>query len=128
VDAVEEAYLAYDSVVLAKVVSVESGSFPLHPELKELLLSGEITTFALEHAWKGDPAVTFRTRIVTQCCFCGMSFVVGEHYLLYLTGPDDDGFYDTSSCSRSARSADAGDDIAVLEQKVRPNKSLEPTR
>ncbi len=86
---VYRAYVKSQAVVLAKAVNVKvEGDI-------------EITEFITVRAWKGIQTNRFYTEINTMCCICGTSFTKGKEYLLYLSGPDDKGYFRTSMCTRT---------------------------
>lgn len=60
------------------------------------------TQFVALQSWKGEHGKRFFTDIVIACCMCGYTFEQGQTYLLYLHGPDNNGYYRTSSCSRTS--------------------------
>lgn len=107
-DQVREAFESASSVVLAKVETIEK----LEPfQYSQDDDSSEQRTFYYRHkthfsevqSWKGKHGKQFYTNIVVACCMCGYTFEEGRVYLLYLYGPDEQGFYSTSSCSRTTR-------------------------
>jgi len=80
----------------------------------------EITEFLAIRSWKGKFGDYFRTKVNMACCVCGISFVPGETYLLYLNGPDENGYYDTHMCMRTThfKSDRARQDIQFLNELV----------
>lgn len=91
------------AVVLARAESISEAQLPSpFGGTDSLRLPGEITHFSEIRSWKGSHGKQFYTRIVTACCMCGKSFSEGDTYLLYLYGPDDEGFYGASTCSRTS--------------------------
>ncbi|MCW8127517.1 hypothetical protein [Microbulbifer halophilus] len=106
------------AVVLARAESISEAQLPSRfgrPESEGY--PGEITHFSEIRSWKGSHGKQFYTRITTACCMCGRSFDEGDTYLLYLYGPDDEGFYSTSICSRtSAQSRVEEGELEVLER------------
>jgi hypothetical protein len=55
---------------------------------------------------------------------CGIDFQEGETYLVYANGDEDSDVLSTSSCSRTRRLSDAGDDLTYLFfYKNRPEES-----
>lgn len=77
---------------------------------------GEITEFSVVESWKGSHAKQIYTAIVTQCCLCGMRFAKGSRHLLYVYGPNKNGFYGTSICTRTKPIERAVEDIDVLNR------------
>ena len=115
------------SVVLATVEGIEQKDYgmpegPIAPGSNFGRI--DLTHFSEVKSWKGDHAKHFYTRIEVSCCMCGYVFEVGKTYLLYLHGPDNEGYYVTGICSRTAHESDALDDIKVLDSAV-PNKALQ---
>ena len=116
-EAVEKDYNFSSSVVLAQAVSVKTVEMQrFHKRLEyddqnadkhyksyyqDRTYEGQETRFSVIKSWKGDPKEDLYTRIVNQCCLCGFSFEDNKKYLLYLYGPDKDGFYATSFCMRT---------------------------
>ncbi|TRW49444.1 hypothetical protein FM042_00845 [Aliidiomarina halalkaliphila] len=74
------------------------------------------THFVTKQTWKGDHGPTFTTDIVTACCLCGYVFREGQTYLLYLYGPNEDGYFSTSTCSRTKIASDDIDkELEILD-------------
>ena len=96
-----------DAVALARVVRVEVDEAD-HPSVFET----QTTTFKTVRFWKGDIGPVFQTRISTPC---GMVFMPGETYLLYLSPRDDAGYLSVPMCTRSAEVRKAARDIEVLD-------------
>ena len=120
-DAVTRAYNDATSVVLAKV-SAEGPIAASQTYKQEMLYEDDPnlhielrrTEFIALRSWKGTHGKRFYTRINTECCLCGISFSVSETYLLYLYGPDKEGYYSTSMCTRTTRESEAEEDIRHL--------------
>ncbi len=74
--------------------------------------------FSIIKSWKGHLKKDLYTRIITQCCLCGYSFEEKKKYLLYLYGPDKEGFYSTSICIRTTYAENAEEDIEILDELV----------
>ncbi len=119
---VNEAYERYPLIFLGETVSVE------YLDIDENILyiddenveeyeidSGAILKFALPHGdpeyqitvfdvkdiWKGPLQSTFTTKVSIACCICGIEFAANQTYLVYASGPDEEGYYYTSACSPS---------------------------
>jgi len=120
---VEDALGYSSSVVLALATSVTR----VPPEDKHYDPKKDITEFSEIESWKGVHGKKFYTKIVTVCCMCGFRFEQGETYLLYLGGPDAEGFYTTSTCSRTKKLASAKADVQIL-RKLRPDQSIKLDR
>jgi len=115
---VKSAYNDAAAVVLARAESVseERVKRAYLPDNEEIY-PGELTHFSEIRSWKGSHGKQFYTRIITACCMCGISFVAGETYLLYLYGPDKEGFYSTSICSRTSGALNVEDsELRLLDQ------------
>jgi hypothetical protein len=86
-------------------------------------VKGEITTFEVIKSWKGINTKTFRTKIATECCVCGLRFEVSKEYLMYLSFPPSfsdsepvsHDFYWTSICSRTRSTKKTGDEEDILD-------------
>lgn len=117
-DLVRQAHHQADVVVLARAERVEE-QVPMEKKQQHQIRFQELqqTQFVSLKSWKGTFPARFYTRIETSCCVCGYKFKEGREYLLYLTGPDLQGMYQTNICSRT-RVADiqATDEIKVLDQ------------
>ena len=105
--------MAYDGAAVVAEARVESIT-PVAVGLDGY--EGQEVRFTVDHAWKGIKSNVLFTRGPTQSASCGMAFAEGEEYLLYLFGPDGDGYYGTSICSRTKLLRDAGPDIEVLQE------------
>ena len=126
-EAVTELLARASSVVVAEAISVQNAKVPVKEKLpySRTSLEGQITVFNVRESWKGNHSKEFRTRIPTECCVCGMDFSEGDVYLLFLFGPDEEGFYSTGSCSWPKRIEEAKVEIEVLD-KLLANKELSP--
>jgi hypothetical protein len=127
---VRSAVASSSGVYLVRVTQVESVKIPrtasggtwvasdgstIEIPARTYVLEGAITTFDVIKTWKGPTEATVRTRIVTACCVCGVSFEAGGEYLLYASGPDADGFLSTSRCQRGGLAAGAREEIKLLD-------------
>jgi len=117
-EAVLEAYSSSTAVVLATAESIEKVK-TTNPwgkgEVDSYEYDVEITHFISLRSWKGSHGKNFYTRIITNCCMCGLKFTEEETYLLYLDGPHDNGYYSTSTCSRTVNLERAETDIKILD-------------
>lgn len=107
-NAVSSAYKSAAVVVLAKAVKVtnsqEHGNKSEEKSVtryQQGFTRYQHTQFTSIQSWKGKHDTQFFTSIETTCCFCGYQFKQGEHYLLYLDGPDKKGYFTASTCSRT---------------------------
>ncbi|WP_395376580.1 hypothetical protein [Marinicella sp. W31] len=113
--AVTRAFNQADAVVFAHTIKKEETS--VFDEMnQEYAYDAEITQFSIIKSWKGALTTEVKTKIITACCMCGMSFSHSGSYLLYLYGPDDDGYYSTSICSRTKLTEDDDPEIHILDQ------------
>ncbi|RUO38589.1 hypothetical protein CWE13_02790 [Aliidiomarina shirensis] len=120
-ESVNRSFNDASAVVLAKVLSIETyGGKSASDEgyISRSDIEIEITQFRTLQSWKGEHGETFKTRINTACCMCGYAFSSGASYLLYLYGPDDEGYYAASTCSRTTRATNADEEIEVLNRLV----------
>lgn len=113
---VQQAYQQAKVVVLAKAERVRD----LVPDPQEegfRFREKQVTQFVSLKNWKGLSPGRFRTEIETTCCVCGYRFKAGTKYLLYLSGPNEQGAFQTSICSRT-KVADkfAQDEIDLLDK------------
>lgn len=104
---VRESSSSASSVLIAQVESIEISQSDTH-------LTTEITHFSEIESWKGIHGKQIYTKIVTTCCMCGISFVEGKTYLLYLYGPNKQGYYSSSSCTRTKPAEGAEEEVEVL--------------
>ena len=109
-----EMIAAVDAVTLATAIEVKTDySFGNWPDL-----GTKLTKFEPQRTWKGDFHHSFQTKIDTNCCVCGVSFEVGQTYVLFLHGPDAEGYYSTSSCARARirHHQSMEDEILILDE------------
>lgn len=59
----------------------------------------QITDFQTIRVWKGIVGKKLKTKINIRCCNCGFTFTEKDEYILYLSGPDKEGYYKANSCS-----------------------------
>ena len=81
-------------------------------------IEGEETEFAKLDKWKGDIENKVYTRIITECCLCGMKFEKDKVYLVYAYLADDPTYFKVSTCSRSGLFSNKAHDIEVLKKKI----------
>jgi len=82
---VYQAYVRSSAVVLAESVNITV--------VKNL----RIIEFFTISAWKGIEVERFY--VATGAGYCESYFEIGKKYLLYLYGPDDNGYFGSSICS-----------------------------
>ncbi len=133
-EAVTESYENASAVVLATAEHVEN----LEPFVadvwseekghhKKTYYNSQRTQFVAVKSWKGEHGNRFFTEIVIACCMCGYSFEEGENYLLYLHGPDKNGSFSTSSCSRTKKETDKVKKELKILNKIGLTKSSKMT-
>jgi hypothetical protein len=94
-------------------------------ERKNTLYRKQRTHFSVIESWKGMHEERFITEIEVVCCVCGYRFKDGEEYLLYLSGPNDDGYYHASSCSRTKKvTSQFREEIDILRKMAQINAAL----
>jgi len=78
--------------------------------------------FVVSRWWKGGGSAETSVATIDIGSMCGLAFAVGEEWLIYASGPDDG--LSTGLCTRSRKSADAGDDRKALgaSKPADPNK------
>lgn len=114
--AVSQAYKGASSVVVAQVVSIEKQKIrKAWMDKKDASVDGEITRFVTVDSWKGSHGESFATKTIVGGGMCGMAFEEGKAYLLYLYGPDKEGYYSASICSRSIKLEGAKEDLGILK-------------
>lgn len=87
----------------------------------ELNAEYQIATLRLIEKWKGDAEAVVVIKVTTECCLCGYRFEQGETYLVYANGPYEDGYYSTTSCTRTRLFDQSDADIKELD-KLRLSK------
>lgn len=87
------------------------------------------TKFVSIESWKGAHPKRFSTEITTICCVCGYRFVEGTEYLLYLyNGPNKEGYYRTSICTRTKPMTSAtSQEIKLLRELTLTPAESKPT-
>jgi hypothetical protein len=134
-NAVKDVTVSYkNSIAVVKAIarSVEATHIPMDfTQGKATQVKAELTTFEVTKNWKGIKTKTFLTKIATECCVCGISFEIGKEYLLYLSLPihlsdsesesAHNGYYSTSTCSRTRSIEKAAEDEKILN-KITKNK------
>ncbi len=133
-EAVFDSFKRADVVVLATAENVEnretfeSEVYSLEKgHHKETYYNLQRTQFVAVKSWKGAHAKRFYTEIVIACCMCGYIFEEGKNYLLYLYGPDKNGYFSTSSCSRTQRESEAIKEEIEILNKIDLTKSSKKT-
>lgn len=81
-----------------------------------------MATFAVTRWWKGGETAQTRVATIDAGSMCGLSFADAEQWLVYADGPADG--LSAGMCSRTRRSAEAGDDRKALGAGKPPNPAL----
>jgi hypothetical protein len=74
---------------------------------------------AVSAVWKGNLETTTSVYTAFTCCVCGYPFEIGETYLIYADVTGD--HLHTSVCTRTAKLADAAEDLAFLGPGTPPD-------
>jgi hypothetical protein len=86
--------------------------------LSETTESVEVTGFAVRFSvtrrWKGVDTEEVVVRTARDSAACGFAFEVGQDYLVYASAEDEAGTLSTGLCDRTARVADASEDLEAL--------------
>jgi hypothetical protein len=134
VDQVTSSVSSSSAVVWARAESTEDIE-PYETEVwseekgkrKETYYEKQRTQFVAIESWKGLHGKRFFTEVEVVCCVCGYRFVAGEEYLLYLYGPDKNGYYHASTCSRTKIiSSTSREEIEILRKIGLTNQAKRP--
>lgn len=86
--------------------------------LSETTESVEVTGFAVRFSvtrrWKGVDTEEVVVRTARDSAACGFAFEVGQDYVVYASAEDEAGTLSTGLCDRTARVADATEDLEAL--------------
>ena len=123
-----EEYEGASLVISAKAESIVKVTADMDYEISSdsLPFWNEITKFSVIRSWKGrySKYVYIQTEIMSSCA---VSFTKGEKHLLYLYGPDKNGYYSISPCSGFGSLDSAGREIEILK-KIRLNQLLRSSK
>lgn len=86
------------------------------------------TQFYIIEAWKGEKANRVFVQSAITCCLCGYEFPESGVFLVFAYGPDKDGYYEATSCTRPLRRSEANEDIAILNELVDESRTSRSTR
>lgn len=125
-DAAQAKFDRSESVVLAEVEGTVKVKIASNFGDENYEHNGEETHFSTIKSWKGSHGKHFYTRVITDCCMCGLTFEKGEKYLIYMYESKEKGFYKTSICSGNQHYKYAEEEMKALDN-ISPNKSLQPT-
>lgn len=76
------------------------------------------TQFYILDSWKGEKSNRVFVQSAITCCLCGFEFPSSGVFLVFAYGPDKDGYYEATSCTRPLRQSEANEDIAILNELV----------
>ena len=110
------------AVFLGRITSSEMESWREAIPLTEI----RKTKFKILKQWKGAKADDLEFRVDVQCCVCGYEFPPKGEFLVYAYGPTADGYYTTSTCTRTRHASEAGKDIEVLDSLVGDAAAIDP--
>ena len=118
--AVTQAYKGAARVVVAQATVIETRNIKKAWMEKESQgQEGQITRFTVLDNFKGEALDTLSTKSLKSGTSCDVFFEQGKAYLLYLYGPDQEGFYSTTICNRSIMLEGAKQDLEML-RRLRP--------
>ncbi|WP_129647639.1 hypothetical protein [Peristeroidobacter agariperforans] len=86
------------------------------------------TQFYILEAWKGEKASRVFVQSAITCCLCGYEFPKSGVFLVFAYGPDKDGYYEATSCTRPLRRSEANEDIAILNELADESRTSRSTR
>ena len=72
--------------------------------------------FEVERSWSGPETKFIEIETANICCICGITFEVGERWIVYAYGNVKKG-YSTNSCSRTSPIGPKSDDEKYLGRK-----------
>lgn len=110
--AVETAFKKADLVFVGRIESKERFSL----EEYDTEIEYERTQFYVVESWKGEKAARVYIESSVTCCLCGYEFPRTGSFLVYAYGPDANGYYSTSNCSRTKELKAADAEIAILNE------------
>ena len=115
--AVLQAYKGAALVVVAQATAIEKRMIKkAWMEKEHQGEEGQITRFTLLDVFKGEAEDSILTKSLKSNASCDLFFEQGTAYLLYLYGPDQEGYYSTTICNRSIKLEGAKQDLEVLKQ------------
>lgn len=86
------------------------------------------TQFYILEAWKGEKANRVSVQSAITCCLCGYEFPKSGVFLVFAYGPDKDGYYEATSCTRPPRRSEANEDIAIPNELADESRTSRSTR
>ncbi len=96
----------------APCVSGDCDERPSEPTPEAVTTSVDVR-FSVTRQWKGVTTEEIRVRTARDSAACGFPFEVGEDYLVYASA-EQGGALSTGLCDRTARVADASEDLTAL--------------
>jgi hypothetical protein len=74
------------------------------------------TAFLILQSWKGERANRVYVESPVTCCLCGYPFPKSGVFLVYAYFSEKNGYYTTSSCSRTKPIDEADEEIKLLDE------------
>lgn len=115
-EAVTKAFESASLVFLGRIESTET--FRGAERNYDVDLEYQRVQFYVIDSWKGEKATRVYVESTLTCCLCGHHFPESGEFLIYAYGPDENGYYGTSICSRTRPAESAEEDIEVLNTLV----------
>jgi hypothetical protein len=84
------------------------------------------TRFYILESWKGEKANRVYIQSPITCCLCGYKFPKNGTFLVFAYGPDKDGYYEATNCTRPLKRSEAKEDIAILNELATAEQSVQP--
>jgi hypothetical protein len=109
--AVKEALEQADLVFVGRIESTENYNAKEYDEEIQFQRTG----FVILQSWKGEKANRVYVQSPVTCCLCGYPFPRSGVFLVYAYASKD-GYYATSSCSRTKPRESADDEIEFLNE------------
>ena len=109
---VAEALKSASVVFLGRITSSAMESWQERMPLTEV----QKTKFRVTRQWKGVAQQVFELHIDVQCCVCGYEFPKTGEFLVYASGPDAEGYFQTNICTRTKPASEAMKEIEILDE------------
>lgn len=85
--------------------------------------------FLVLQSWKGEKANRVYVQSPVTCCLCGYPFPKSGVFLVYAYSSEEDGYYTTSSCSRTKPADNADEEIKLLDElSIKDSRTKRHTR
>lgn len=101
-----------DMVFVGRIESQEEIGRKERSEWSEFIF--QRTQFYVVDSWKGEKAIRVYVESNVTCCMCGFDFPRSGELLIYAFGPNENGYYATSICTRTKPLEAAKEDIDIL--------------